>query len=139
MRAIWITAPCAALLLSACSMQLIPSDNIDSDAFLEGPHSQRCTAVVQDVSDTGVTINDDPMARLTLTVTAPGTWAVVAHGRDGDSQDSRPVSEGVQTAPPPPYTATIEALVSRLDVPRRGDQLDVSCDPGNPKNTKLID
>jgi hypothetical protein len=100
----------AAMLLSGCSM--FDTANIAGDKFVVGPHTQRCTGLIESVEDTGTTINDDPVARLTLTVTPP---------------------QG------PTYGSTIDVLVSRLTVPQLGDVLDVSCDPDNPKNTKVID
>ena len=102
----------AALLLSGCSASFF-GDNIDEAQFVEGPHAQRCTGVVERVEDSGITINDDPMAILTMTVTPPGGA--------------------------PSYEAKPHVLVSRLDIPRRGDTLDVSCDPSNPQNAKVID
>lgn len=102
----------AALLLCGCSTSDF-GDNIDQAQFVEGPHTQRCTAVVERVDDTGITINDNPMAAITMTVTPPGGA--------------------------PSYEAKPHVLVGRLDIPRRGDTLDVSCDPGTPQNTKVID
>jgi hypothetical protein len=91
----------AALLLSGCSM--FDTDNLDAAKFVEGPHAQRCAGVVERLDESGVTINDDPVAIITMTVTRP------------------------------------HVLVSPLDVPRRGDTLDISCDPSNPQNTKVLD
>jgi hypothetical protein len=102
----------AALLLCGCSASDF-GDNIDQAQFVEGPHTQRCTGVVERVDDTGVTIDDNPMAILTMTVTPPGGA--------------------------PTYEAKPHVLVGRLDVPRRGDTLNLSCDPANPGNTKVID
>ena len=73
----------------------------------------RCSAKVLDIGDTGVTENDNPVARLTLKVTLPG------RGRG--------------------FVTTIEATVSRLKIPRVGDTLAASCDPGNTANVKLLD
>jgi hypothetical protein len=101
----------AALLLSGCSM--FDTDSLDAAKFVEGPHAQRCTGVVERVEDSGVAINDDPVAILTMTVTPPGGA--------------------------PSYEAKPHVLVSLLNVPRRGDTLDLSCDPANPQNTKVID
>lgn len=96
----------AALALMGCN------GHVDGGAFAEGPDGVRCSAKVLDVVDTGETINEDPVARLTLFVSPP---------------------PGA-----PPFGTTIEATVSRLAIPRNGDMLAVVCDPGNPGNTELI-
>jgi hypothetical protein len=104
-RHFWIFG--AALFLMGCN------GNVDSASFMEGVDGQRCLAMVLGVGDTGETINEDPVARLTLRVNAP----------DGAH----------------PFETTIEATVSRLAVPHRGDTLAVACDPAAPENTQLID
>ena len=71
----------------------------------------RCSAKVLDIGDTGVTENDNPVARLTLRVTSPG--------RGGG------------------FVTTIEATVSRLKIPRVGDTLAATCDPANPTSVTL--
>ncbi|HEY6798720.1 MAG TPA: SHOCT domain-containing protein [Kineosporiaceae bacterium] len=65
----------------------------------------RGIATVLDLQDTGVTINDNPRVRLRLLVQpADGT---------------------------PPFEVTIARTVSRVDVPRRGDQAGVVFDPAD--------
>jgi hypothetical protein len=103
MRAIWLLA--AALALAGCD------GNVDEASFTESPNALRCTAKVLHVGDTGETINEDPVARLTLRVIPPGER---------------------------PFEATIEATVPRLAVPRPGDILPVVCDPENPGDTELL-
>ena len=66
-----------------------------------------------DASDTGETINEDPVARLTLLVNPPAGAA--------------------------PFGTTIEATVSRLAMPRSGEILPVTCDPAKPDKTALIE
>jgi hypothetical protein len=105
MRHFWILG--AALLLMGCN------GNIESASFMEGVDGVRCAAKVLAMGDTGETINEDPVARLTLRVTPP--------------------------AGAKPFDATIEATVPRLSVPRKGDQLAVVCDPNNPDNTELLE
>jgi hypothetical protein len=105
MRGIWLLA--AALGLMGCN------GSVDGAAFVDGPDGMRCSAKVLAIGDTGETINEDPVARLTLRV-----------------------------SPPPgakPFETTIEATVPRLAIPRRGDTLAVVCDPANPGNTELIE
>ncbi len=105
MRRIWLFA--AALALAGCNA------HVNGAAFVEGPNGMRCAARLLAIGDTGVTINDDPLAKLTLSVSPP---------------------RGLR-----PFEATIETTVSRLAIPRVGDTLPVVCDPANPGNTKLID
>jgi hypothetical protein len=105
MRYFWILGP--ALLLMGCN------GNIDSANFMEGVDGLRCSAKVLAMGDTGETINEDPVARLTLRVTPPA---------------------GAKA-----FDATIEATVPRLSVPRKGDQLAVVCDPAKPENTELLE
>jgi hypothetical protein len=105
MRHFWIFG--GALLLMGCN------GNIDSASFMEGVDGLRCQANVLATGDTGETINEDPVARLTLRVTPPA---------------------GAKA-----FDATIEAIVPRLSVPRKGDQLAVVCDPSNPGNTELLE
>ena len=105
MRHFWIFG--AALLLMGCN------GNIDSASFMEGVDGLRCQANVLAMGDTGETINEDPVARLTLRVTPPAGARV--------------------------FETTIEATVPRLSVPRKGDQLAVVCDPNKPENTELLE
>jgi hypothetical protein len=105
MRRTWLLL--AAFVLVGCN------GHVDGAAFAEGPDGLRCSAKVLQVADTGETINEDPVARLTLLVSPP---------------------PGA-----PPFGTTIEATVSRLAFPRNGDMLPVVCDPGNPGNTELIE
>jgi hypothetical protein len=105
MRHFWIFA--AALLLMGCN------GNIESASFMEGVDGVRCSAKVLAMGDTGETINEDPIARLTLRVTPPA---------------------GARA-----FDATIEATVPRLSVPHKGDQLAVVCDPNSPENTELLE
>ncbi|MGV3517325.1 hypothetical protein [Luteitalea sp.] len=73
---------------------------------------QRGEAVVLDISDTGVTLNDDPVVVLHLEV------------RRGDGTT---------------YTATARALISRLDIPQvqPGATLAVAIDPADPAKVAL--
>lgn len=105
MRHLWILA--TALLLMGCN------GSIDSAAFIEGVDGQRCAAKVLDVGDTGETINEDPVVRLTLRVAPP--------------ERARP------------FETTIEATVSHLAIPRKADTLVVACDPATPEDTQLIE
>jgi hypothetical protein len=105
MRGIWLFG--AAFALAGCNA------HVNGATFTEGPDALRCSARVLAIGDTGATINDDPLARLTLRVSP-------AHGAG-------------------PFEATIETTVSRLAIPRVGDTIPVVCDPANPGNTKLID
>lgn len=68
-------------------------------------------AVVLDVSDTGVTINDNPKVRMKLKV----------YPREK-----------------PPFEATISQVVSRVTIPRVGDRVYVKFDPDNPANVILL-
>jgi hypothetical protein len=97
----------AAFALAGCN------GHVDGATFAEGPDGLRCSAKVLQVADTGETIDEDPVARLTLLVSPP---------------------PGA-----PAFDATIEATVSRLAIPRNGDTLPVACDPANPGNTELIE
>jgi hypothetical protein len=110
-----ILAGAATFLLSGCiSMALPPFPpqmNVDAGKFVEGPHSERCTAVAENITTTLFGVNDDPIMSYTLRVTPPGGG---------------------------PYEATITALTPHLFVPRLGDTLDVACDPGAPANTRII-
>jgi Short C-terminal domain len=65
----------------------------------------RGMATVLDIQDTGVTINDNPRLRLHLQV--------------------RPADDT------PPFETTIALTVSRIDIPRRGDQRPVIFDPAD--------
>ncbi len=105
MRHVWIFG--AALALMGCN------GNVDSATFMEGVDGVRCSAKVLVVADTGETINEDPVARLTMRVSPP--------------------------AGATPFDTTIEATVSRLAVPRKDDTLAVVCDPANPENTALME
>jgi hypothetical protein len=104
MRSLWVLA---LLALTGCN------GVVDSTAFVEGQDGLRCSARVLAIGDTGETINEDPVARLTLRVAPP-------HGAR-------------------PFETTIEATVPRLAVPRKGDTLAVVCDPANPGNTQLME
>ncbi len=80
------------------------------------PHSWKAStacavANVLAIGDTGETINEDPVARLTLRVAPP-------HGAR-------------------PFETTIEATVPRLAVPRKGDTLAVVCDPAKPEQYRI--
>ena len=68
-------------------------------------------AVVLDISDTGITINDNPKVRLKLKV-YPKDWE--------------------------PYEATVSQVVSRVTIPRIGDRVYVKFDPNNPTNVILL-
>lgn len=73
----------------------------------------RGVAVVLDVQDTGVSINDNPSVRLTLDVTPPDES--------------------------PPFRTTVRQIVSRVRVPRPGDRLAVVLDPADPTRVLLDD
>jgi hypothetical protein len=105
MRKTWLLL--AAFALAGCN------GHVDAASFAEGHDGVRCSAKVLGVVDTGETINEDPVAQLTLLVSPP---------------------PGA-----PPFGTTIEATVSRLAIPRNGDMLPVVCDPANPGNTELIE
>ena len=105
MRGAWIVL--AALALAGCD------GHADGGASADGADGVRCSARVLGVADTGETINEDPVARLTLLISPPAGAA--------------------------PFGTTIEATVSRLAIPRSGDVLPVVCDPGKPDKTELID
>lgn len=96
-----------ALVLAGCD------GHVDSATVAEGQSGMRCSAKVLGVADTGETINEDPIARLTLFISPP---------------------RGA-----PPFRATIEATVSRFAMPRNGDLLPVACDPANPAGAELIE
>lgn len=65
------------------------------------------TAVVTDVKDTGVTINDNPQVLLTVRI---------------EPADGRP-----------PYDSTATRTVSRVAIPRVGDRMAVRLDPADPQ------
>jgi hypothetical protein len=69
------------------------------------------TAIVLDISDTGITINDNPKVRLTLEV----------HPQGRES-----------------FNVTIKQVVSRVTIPRIGDKVYVKFDPNNPANVILL-
>lgn len=104
MRKIWLAA---AFAVTGCN------GVVDSAAFVDGQDGARCSAKVLAIGDTGETINEDPVARLTLRVAPP-------HGAR-------------------PFETTIEATVPRLAIPRNGDTLPVVCDPAKPGDTALIE
>jgi hypothetical protein len=68
-------------------------------------------AVVLDISDTGITINDNPKVRLKLKV----------YPKDGE-----------------PFEAAVSQVVSRVTIPRVGDRVYVKFDPDNPSNVILL-
>jgi hypothetical protein len=68
-------------------------------------------AVVLDISDTGITINDNPKVRLKLKV----------YPKDKE-----------------PFEATVSQVVSRVKIPRIGDRVYVKFDPNNPTNVILL-
>ena len=105
MRKIWLAA--AAFAVTGCN------GVVDGAAFVDGQDGTRCSAKVLAIGDTGETINEDPVARLTLRVAPP-------HGAR-------------------PFETTIEATVPRLAMPHKGDMLPVVCDSANPDNTALIE
>ena len=68
-------------------------------------------AVVLDISDTGITINDNPKVRLKLKV----------YPKDRE-----------------PFEASVSQVVSRVAIPRIGDRVHVKFDPNNPTNVILL-
>jgi hypothetical protein len=68
-------------------------------------------AVVLDISDTGITINDNAKVRLKLKV----------YPKDKE-----------------PFEATVSQVVSRVKIPRIGDRVYVKFDPNNPTNVILL-
>jgi len=72
---------------------------------------ESASAIVLDISDTGITINGNPKVRLHLKV----------YPRDRA-----------------PFEATIKQVVSRVNIPRIGDRVQVKFDPDNPTNVILL-
>ena len=105
MRHVWLLV--GAFAVAGCN------GHADGGVLAEGSDGARCSAKVLAVADTGETINEDPVARLTLLVSPPA-GAV-------------------------PFGTTIEATVSRLAMPRSGQILPVVCDPAEPDKTELIE
>jgi len=105
MRHVW--GLLAAFALAACD------GHADGDASADGSAGVRCSAKVLGVADTGETINEDPVARLTLLVSPPPGAA--------------------------PFGTTIEATMPRPAMPHSGDMLPVVCDPTEPDKTELIE
>jgi len=68
-------------------------------------------AVVLAISDTGITINDNPKVRLKLKV----------YPKDSE-----------------PFEATVSQVVSRVTIPRVGDRVYVKFDPNNPSDVILL-
>ncbi len=101
MRHAWVLL--AVFALAGCN------GHADGDAS----DGMRCSAKVLGVADTGETINEDPVARLTLLVSPPAGAA--------------------------PFGTTIEATVSRRAMPRNGEILPVVCDPAKPDKTELVE
>jgi hypothetical protein len=103
MRHVWLLL--ATFALAGCN------GHADGDASSDD--GVRCSAKVLGVADTGETINEDPVARLTLLVSPPTGAAS--------------------------FGTTIEATVSRLAMPRSGDVVPVVCDPTKPDKTELVE
>jgi hypothetical protein len=99
------------LILAAALGLMGCNGSVDSAAFVEGVDGLRCSAKVLLVADTGERIDGDPVAELTLRVNPPADK---------------------------PFEATIDAEVSPLAFPHKGDTLAVACDPSNPDSTQLI-
>ena len=81
----------------------------EQDEFLRT--GTRTSAEVIGIQDTGVTINDNPVVKLTLSVN---------HATFGNFQQ------------------TINATVSRVKIPRIGDSLNVIYDPKNPSRMSVL-
>ena len=72
---------------------------------------RRCTGVVTSVEDTGITINDNPMAKITVRAEPPAE---------------------------PQFTIVKTLAVSRVRIPRAGDRCTVVYDPANRENENEI-
>jgi len=68
-------------------------------------------AVVQDIADTGITLNNSPYVRLTLDV----------------------YPDGAQ-----PFRAEVKVFVSRVTIPRVGDRFSVKYDPRRPQDLIVV-
>ncbi len=79
------------------------------DEFLK--KGTRTNAIVMDIQDTGVTINDNPVVRLSLSLN---------HDSFGNFQQN------------------ITATVSRVKIPRVGDSIIVIYDPNNPSKMSVL-
>jgi hypothetical protein len=74
-------------------------------------HGRRCPGQIVSVSDTGVTINDNPRVRMTVRADPPGEA---------------------------PFTIEKTATVSRVALPRVGDRCTVLYDPADPQGKNAI-
>jgi hypothetical protein len=74
-------------------------------------HGIEATAIVLDISDTGMTINKNPRVKLRLQV--------------------NPIGQ-------PPYEAELAVVVSRIAIPRVGDMIRVKYDPDRPRDMIVI-
>jgi hypothetical protein len=74
-------------------------------------HGKRCKGVVVAVDDTGWTVNDNPRVKMTIR--------------------AEPENE-------PPFTIEKTSVVSRVEIPRTGDQCVVFYDPSDPQNKNGI-
>lgn len=78
----------------------------ENEAFMKT--GTRADALVLEIEDTGITINNDPVVRLTIEINS---------GSAG------------------PFQKTLESSVSRVNIPRKGDIIKVLYDPKD--NTKI--
>ena len=108
----------AALLLNIAPFAvLMITDRIrkkkvmkEIDDFMK--YGTRATAAVAEINDTGITINDDPVVRMTLNVN-PGMAGTFTH--------------------------TAELAVSRVKIPRVGDTVKVIYDPKDLSRFSIVD
>ena len=97
------------LLLSILDRRKRKAQIAEQDEFMRT--GTRTNAVVMDIQDTGVTVNDNPVVKLTLSLN---------HTTFGNFQQ------------------TITATVSRVKIPRVGDSVNVIYDPNNPAKMSVL-
>lgn len=97
------------LLLSILDRRKRKAQIAEQDEFMRT--GTRTNAVVMDIQDTGVTVNDNPVVKLTLSLN---------HTTFGNFQQ------------------TITATVPRVKIPRVGDSVNVIYDPNNPAKMSVL-